>query len=54
MCVQDLFMEIDREEFEFEVSPLFDRCMAHVAALLEEAKISPVRFEPPARFQQRD
>ena len=39
-------MKITREDFEFEVCPLFDRCMNHVRALLREAHVSPVSTRP--------
>ena len=37
-------MKIDKDEFEFHVSGLFDRCMNTVANLLLEAGIAAVRL----------
>lgn len=39
---QDMFLKVTRDDFEFEVCPLFDRCMAHVRALLLAAHVTPV------------
>ena len=37
-----MFLKIPRNDFEFEVCSLFDRCMAHVQALLKDAHVTPV------------
>jgi hypothetical protein len=40
--LQDFDMEIDKDEFEFHVSWLIDRCMEAVVGLLQEAHVAAV------------
>ena len=40
--LQDFFMEIDVNEFGYEVSSLVDRCMTHVTSMLKEALLTTV------------
>ena len=42
ITLQDFAMDIEKDEFEFHVSHLFDRCMKAVADLLREARIAAV------------